>query len=117
MIIGVASGIVTLTPLLTAPPTWLFLLVIFFWGMGAGVTMSMGRTIVQHAAAASHRARIMSVYSLGMMGGMPIGSLSMGYMIEWLGPTQAVWMPLIGITTIVVLVRFGSRLWWLESDA
>jgi len=40
---------------------------------------------VQEAAPTSHRARVMSVYSLGMMGGMPIGSFAMGYVISAFG--------------------------------
>ncbi|MCZ6887393.1 MAG: MFS transporter [Gammaproteobacteria bacterium] len=111
MILGVAVGTVALLPLLTAPPIWLLYLTIFFWGMSAGVTMAMGRSIVQAEAVTSHRARIMSVYSMGMMGGMPIGSLTMGYAIEYFGPIRAVWLPVIGINAMVLVVCVATRLW------
>ena len=40
-----------------------------------GVTMTLARTIVQESATAEFRARIMSVYSLGLLGSAPIGAL------------------------------------------
>jgi MFS-type transporter involved in bile tolerance (Atg22 family) len=75
--------------------------------------MSMARSIVQESAPMSHRARIMSVYSLGMMGGMPIGSLTMGYVISVFGPLNAALVPVIGMAVVVVWVGFKSNLWTL----
>ena len=78
-------------------PIDVFYLLIFLWGAGGGITMSMSRSIVQESAPPSHRARVMSVYSLGMMGGMPMGSLAMGYVIGVFGPLNAAWVPVIGM--------------------
>ena len=113
LVFGLVSGSLVLVPLAFAPPLWLFYASVFLWGMSAGVTMAMSRTIVQEAATESHRARIMSVYSLSMMGGMPIGSLLMGYVIEFVGPAQATWLPVVGVLAMVGAVAARTRLWYI----
>ena len=50
-----------------------FYFVIYLWGVCGGMGMTMSRSIVQEAAPESHRARLLSVFSLGMMGGMRRG--------------------------------------------
>jgi MFS family permease len=78
--------------------------------------MTMSRTIVQEAATESHRARIMSVYSLGLMGGMPIGSFTLGIVTEWVGVRNAVWVPVIGMLAILLYLRLRTQLWYVASD-
>jgi MFS family permease len=94
-------------------PIDVFYLLIFLWGAGGGITMSMSRSIVQESAPPSHRARVMSVYSLGMMGGMPMGSLAMGYVIGVFGPLNAAWVPVIGMAVVVAWVSWKTNLWSL----
>ena len=62
-----------------------------------GVTMTLARTIVQESAAAEFRARIMSVYSLGLLGSAPIGALILGSLIDSLGILNAL-IPAISIS-------------------
>jgi MFS family permease len=92
-------------------PQWLFYLVVYCWGLGGGISMTMSRAIVQEAAPDTHRARVMSVYSLGMMGGMPIGSLLLGWCVGQLGVRNAVLVPVVGMAVIVLLVWLTSDLW------
>lgn len=115
MMLGLASGVVFLIPLHFAIPMWAFYLVVFAWGLGGGIMMSMSRTIVQEAAPASHRARVMSVFSLGMMGGMPIGSFAMGYAINAFGPLDAALIPVIGMTVVLVLIAARTGMWKVVS--
>ena len=75
--------------------------------------MSMSRTIVQESAPMSHRARVMSVYSFGMMGGMALGSLAMGFVISAFGATNAAMVPAIGMSFVVAIVATKSDLWRL----
>ena len=96
-------------------PQWLFYVVIFMWGCCGGISMTMSRTIVQEAAIESHRARVMSVYSLGMMGGMPIGSFTLGVVIDWVGTRNAVLVPVLGMLTILIYLRLRTRLWYVQS--
>jgi len=63
---------------------WLFVVIIFFWGLCGGVAMSMSRSVMQELAPPGQRGRVMSFYSLAMMGAGPLGALWAGYMCEWL---------------------------------
>ena len=79
------------------PVFWIFALACVGWGLNMGVTMTLARTIVQESAAAEFRARIMSVYSLGLLGSAPIGALILGSLIDSLGILNAL-IPAISIS-------------------
>ncbi len=113
VLIAQGCGSLLFVPIAFGVPIEAFYALIFLWGIGGGVAMSMARSIVQEAAPMSHRARVMSVYSLGMMGGMPIGSFAMGYVIGAFGPANAALVPVIGMASVVVLVGLRSSLWTL----
>lgn len=116
LLIGAAVSSLVLSLLLWELPLWLFYIVIFMWGCCGGIGMSMSRTIVQEAAPATHRARVMSVYSLGMMGGMPIGSFSLGLITDYVGVRNAVWVPVIGMLAILIYLRLRTDLWRVRSE-
>jgi MFS family permease len=111
MMCALVSGCVVLSLLAMGLPYWAFIGVIFIWGLGAGVTMSMGRAIVQESTPPTHQARVLSVYSLGMMGGMPLGSLMMGFAIDLLGARGAVWIPVFGVASAVLFVYLRTDFW------
>jgi MFS family permease len=113
VILAQGFGSLLFVPIFFGVPIAAFYALIFFWGVGGGVAMSMARSIVQEAAPTSHRARVMSVYSLGMMGGMPIGSFAMGYVIGAFGASNAALVPVIGMAAVVTLVGVKSNLWTL----
>ena len=79
------------------PVFWVFALACVGWGLNMGVTMTLARTIVQESATAEYRARIMSVYSLGLLGSAPIGALILGSLIDSLGVLNAL-IPAISIS-------------------
>ena len=79
------------------PVFWIFALACVGWGLNMGVTMTLARTIVQESATAEYRARIMSVYSLGLLGSAPIGALILGNLIDSLGILNAL-IPAISIS-------------------
>jgi MFS family permease len=95
----------------------MFYAVVYLWGLCGGISMTMTRSIVQEASPESHRARIMSVYSLGMMGGMPIGSLLLGWCVDVFGVRQAVLVPVFGMGLVLAALRVGSDLWSVERRA
>ena len=64
----------------------------FAWGLGAGVTMTQGRTIVQMLAAPDMRGRMLALFQLGFLGGTPIGALLMGSITQVVGPSIAMWI-------------------------
>ncbi len=115
LLIGAVISSTVLSLLLFELPQWAFYVVIFMWGCCGGISMTMSRTIVQEAAVATHRARVMSVYSLGLMGGMPIGSFTLGVVTEYVGVRNAVWVPVIGMLLILIYLRLRTDLWHVQS--
>jgi hypothetical protein len=61
----------------------------FAWGLNMGLTTTLSRTIVQESAEPEFRARILSVYSLGLIGSAPIGAIVLGNIIEIFGTLEA----------------------------
>lgn len=60
-------------------------LAVLGWGMSGGLFINAGRTLFQENASEANRARVLSVYTLGVMGGGPIGSLLSGLLATPLG--------------------------------
>ena len=57
----------------------------FVWGLGAGITMTQSRTVLQIVAPPTHRARLMSLFQLGLGGGGPIGAFLAGTICSFWG--------------------------------
>ena len=85
--------------------------------MGAGTTMTMGRTIVQVAASENHRARVLAAYQLGFSGGAPLGSLMMGLLVGWLGIFDAVLIPATVMVGILALLYFVTPIWSYRAES
>ncbi|MFC4724411.1 MFS transporter [Glycocaulis abyssi] len=77
---------------------------IFVWGLAGGVAMSLSRALVQENAPKRQIARVMSVYQLGLFGGMPAGAVIMGYVVEWMGPRDAALIPAGGILAVLIVI-------------
>lgn len=107
-------GSVMLSLLYLSPPYWAFFLLCFVWGLGGGLTMTMGRSIVQESAPPELSARLLSIYAFAMSAGMPIGSLVIGYAAQAWGTLNAALLPGIGMATTVLLVHLTSRFWHLD---
>ncbi|MGK2740282.1 MFS transporter [Tepidicaulis sp. LMO-SS28] len=99
------------------PPLWGVYALSFCWGLAAGVSMTQSRSIVQEYAQDEHRARILSIFQLGMMGGGPIGSFITGFIIKAIGPLDAVLVPSGTMVLVWLSMFFFSPLWKLEAPA
>lgn len=55
------------------------------WGFFVSVFMASGRTLFQENSPATHRGRILSVYTLGFMGSAPLGAALSGYLVATFG--------------------------------
>jgi len=89
----------------------------FIWGLGGGVAMTLGRGLVQQHAPAESRGRILSVFTLGLMGGGPVGAVAYGFLAKAFGPHLAILVPgflMLGLVTTVFLL---SPLRHLSEDA
>lgn len=85
------------------PPLPLLLIALVVWGMGAAISMSMGRSIIQEYSPPTHRARILSLFQLGFMGGAPLGAVAMGQLIPVLGLEATAMLP----PAAMLVVLFG----------
>jgi MFS family permease len=97
-------------------PEWLFYFVIYLWGMCGGISMTLSRAIVQEASPPTHRARLMSVFSLGMMGGMPVGSAVVGVLVEHIGVQNAVLINSGGMLLVLTYLYLRTELFEVKRS-
>jgi MFS family permease len=113
--LSLVIGGAILTFLAIPTPLWLFYALVFVWGTGAGLMISMARTIVQENAPPGHLARVMSVYQLGFTGGMPIGAFMLGFVVHDLGARAAVLVPGAGMILVLLVLLATTELWRIRS--
>jgi MFS family permease len=77
--------------------------------------MSQSRAIVQERASDALRARMLAGFNLGTMGGGPIGSVLIGFLIAWIGPLDAVLVPSALMLVLWVAIFFLTPLWRIEA--
>jgi MFS family permease len=85
------------------------------WGIGAGITMTQSRTVVQIMAPPTHRARLMSLFQLGLGGGGPIGAFVAGTICSLWGLRTAMLLPAIAMLMLIAIVLVRSRLWTMRT--
>lgn len=113
--VALTIGAVVLAAMSTLPPFAAFAALILVWGVGAGITMTQGRTIVQIVSPPTHRARLMSLFQLGFGGGGPIGSLLTGSICAVWGEKAAMLLPALAMALLIVFVLVRSRLWTMRT--
>ena len=86
------------------------------WGMCGGITMTMSRTIMQEHAPPDQRARIMAFYSFSFMGAGPIGALFNGYLVDWIGPQQAILVSSSLMFVVILIIALRTQLWSLKGQ-
>ena len=115
IVIAVGAGTLVLTGMSIIPPFPVFVALNFLWGIGAGVTLTQARTIVQIMAPPSHRARLMSLFQLGMGGGGPIGAFIAGTVCAVWGLRAAMLLPALAMMSLVSLLLVRSQLWTMRT--
>ena len=93
----------------------IFLAIVFIWGLAAGVSIAMSRSIVQSVAPKDQLARVLSIYQLGFMAGAPIGAFVMGIAVDVFGPHKIAIVPALGMGIIVIWMIIGSPIWKLTA--
>ena len=86
-----------------------------YWGFNMGVTNTTSRLMVQEISKPEYRARLMSVYTLGLMSAIPIGSLVLGFVIGQFGALNAL---IPGMISSVIIFWLGFRytsIWQYQS--
>ncbi|WP_170302920.1 MFS transporter [Reyranella soli] len=112
---AVSVGAVILGLMALQPPFLAFNALCFIWGLGAGITLTQGRTILQIVAPPTHRARVMALFQLGLGGGGPIGAFIAGSLAAVLGLKLAMVLPAIAMTVLIGAVLVFSRIWSMRT--
>jgi|UniRef100_A0A7C3WS39 MFS family permease len=112
---GLALFLTGLLALSLITTYWLALAAIFFMGFGMVTQLSTSNSLLQLNVPDSLRGRIMSLFSLIIIGSIPLGSLLYGTVAHYLGPGRAMTLGSLaaGMVTILILVRH-PRLMQLE---
>jgi MFS family permease len=115
VVLAMSMGTTVLFLLSFPSNLYVFYVLIFVWGMGAGVTISMSRTIVQEHAPPAHRARVMSIYQLGFTGGMSVGALAIGVVVDALGARTATLVPAVLMMSVLATLLTKTKLWHITA--
>lgn len=84
---------------------------VFGWGLAGALFINAGRTLFQSHASEAHRARVLSVYTLGVMGAAPLGSVAAGWLATPLGLHGALRLDAALALAISLAVIAATPLW------
>jgi len=115
VVCAVSVGAVILASMALHPPFIVLNGLCFLWGLGAGITMTQGRTVLQIVAPPTHRARLMSLFQLGLGGGGPIGAFLAGSLAAMLGLRLAMILPALAMAALIAVVLASSRIWTMRT--
>lgn len=111
MIFSHIVGACALSSFALDKPFLAFAAVVAVWGFAAGVAISTSRSITQGAAEPRYLGRVLAVYSMGFMGGAPIGSIVVGFAASELGPRAAALIPGVGLILAAIALALLTPLW------
>lgn len=109
-------GSLVILTMTRAVPHEVFLLIVFVWGLAAGISIAMSRSIVQNAAPREQLARVLSIYQLGFMAGAPLGAAIMGYLTDIFGPQKIAIVPALGMSILIAWMVLRTPIWNLRGD-
>ncbi len=109
------SGLLMIS-IATGLSTERLLIQVLIWGVLSGISMVMGRSIMQELSGDEHRARTMSIYQLALFGSAPFGAFVSGYLVDTFGVLAllrgAGWVTL----GVFAMTLFAHSLWQFESS-
>ncbi len=115
VVCAVSVGVAILFGLALQPPFLVMNALCFVWGLGAGITLTQGRTVLQIVAPPTHRARLMSLFQLGLGGGGPIGAFIAGALASVLGLKLAMILPALAMIVLIAAVLAFSHVWTMRT--
>jgi MFS family permease len=80
------------------------------WGVSGALFINAGRTLFQQHASQANRARVLSVYTLGILGGAPLGSLLSGFLADRIGLHATLLLAAAVVFTVTLTVVSFMRL-------
>jgi MFS-type transporter involved in bile tolerance (Atg22 family) len=79
--------------------------------------MSMSRTMIQQAAPEAYRSRVLAIFSLANMGGMPLGAVLLGTLSVRLGGEFALWIAALSMVFVLLTFRLIRALgYWAPNE-
>lgn len=111
------SRVVIITLLYLSEGWWLLTLSVALWGLNMGLTSNLARTVIQESAEPAFRGRILSVFSVTMMGSAPVGALVLGILIEAFGTLNALLPAVLVSLGLAVYGILSTPLWRYQSPA
>jgi predicted MFS family arabinose efflux permease len=104
----VGSFVMPATILVFAVARWLpfSLVAIAIFGWSFMVQANTSNALIQAEVPDELRGRVMSLYTLTFMGGMPLGSLFAGAAADWFGE------PITIQVSAIILLLFAAAIWW-----
>ncbi len=109
--LGQITGSVCIAIIAVGLPFAGTVLAVLGWGLSGALFINSGRTLFQTHASQENRARVLSVYTLGVMGGAPLGSLASGLLATPLGLHGTLALDAALAMTISLLVIATTSLW------
>jgi MFS family permease len=94
-------------------PLWMLYIAVTGWGLVSGVAISTNRTIVQAQTDKAYLGRALALYSMGFMGGAPIGAMLAGVASDHFGPRLAALAPAIGLAVSCIALALLSPIWFV----
>lgn len=88
---------------------------VFFWGVVAGVSASLGKSLLQQQAPEAYRGRIVSIYQLSLFGAAPLGALACGYAADSWGPWRLFLLAGVVSVAMFALQGLSRALWQVEN--
>jgi len=117
LIVSHLIGAVVLFSFAFHKPFLAFASLVAIWGLAAGVAISQSRTITQGAAEPRYLGRVLAVYSMGFMGGAPLGSALVGVAASAMGPRLAAILPAACLAVAAIALATLTPLWRLAPEA
>jgi Major Facilitator Superfamily len=115
VVLAVSAGAAILFSMALQPPFLVLNALCFVWGLGAGITLTQGRTVLQIVAPPTHRARVMALFQLGLGGGGPIGAALCGGLAAVLGLKLALVLPALAMAVMIGFVLAFSHVWTMRT--
>lgn len=117
LLVAQLLGSLTILAMLWKIPHAAFLGIVFCWGIAAGISIAMSRSIVQDAAPKEKLARVLSIYQLGFMAGAPMGAALMGALVDWFGPHKIAIVPAGGMALLIFWMALRTPIWNMKGSA
>ena len=115
LVIALVLGGFCLLAASTYPSFAVYIASLFVWGLFGAVAISMTRTIMQESAPDEYRARVMSIFSLGNLGGTPLGALLMGFIATRFGPLTGFVVAAAAMMSVAVACALLTPIWKIEQ--